>query len=96
MQQEIQVNDSIVERFAILNKRDRLAHAYLFIGPSDSGKGETALAIAKLVNCEQSETETFCDACSACVSTSPIFHWYPTYEPASRTAAELRRKPRWR
>ena len=51
MQLEIQINNSIVERFSMLNKKERLAHAYLFIGTSNIGKGETALAIAKLINC---------------------------------------------
>ena len=74
MQQEIQIDNSIIERFAILNKKGRLAHAYLFIGPSNIGKGETALAIAKLINCEQSGQEKFCDVCPACIKINTGNH----------------------
>ena len=74
MQQEMQINNSIVERFSMLNKKERLAHAYLFIGPSNIGKGETALAIAKLINCEQSGVKAYCDICSACIKINSGNH----------------------
>lgn len=74
MQQEMQINNSIVERFSTLNKKERLAHAYLFIGPSNIGKGETALAIAKLINCEQSGVKEYCDICSACIKINSGNH----------------------
>lgn len=74
MQQEVQINNSIVDRFAILNDKKRLAHAYLFIGPSNIGKGETAQAIAKLINCEQSEGKTFCDTCPVCIKINSGNH----------------------
>ncbi len=74
MQQEIQINNSIIERFAVLNKKGRLAHAYLFIGPLDIGKSETALAIAKLTNCEQGGQEKFCDVCSSCIKINSGNH----------------------
>ncbi len=66
MQTKIQFNDAILRRFIVLKKKNRLAHAYLLIGPSDIGKGETALAIAKLFNCEAGEGGQFCDSCSTC------------------------------
>jgi len=74
MQQEIQINDAIIERFAILNTKGRLAHAYLLIGPSDIGKGETALAIAKLFNCEEKKGKAFCDVCSTCIKINAGNH----------------------
>lgn len=74
MQQEIQINNSIIERMAALSKKGRLAHAYLFIGPSDIGKGETALAVAKLINCENEQEEIFCDSCPACVKINSGNH----------------------
>lgn len=73
-QQEIQLNHSIFKRFATLEEKERLAHAYLFIGPSDIGKGQTALAIAKLVNCEADQRGTFCDVCSSCVKINSGNH----------------------
>ena len=58
----------VIQRFAVLLKNDRIAHAYLFIGPTGVGKYETALAIAKLVFCEghSSAKEFFCDLCPPC------------------------------
>jgi len=46
------IHHSVLERFAKLKSQGRLAHAYLFTGPSGIGKGETALAVAKLINCQ--------------------------------------------
>lgn len=61
------IHSSIIQRFAKLQEKDRLAHAYLFIGPKDIGKGETAIAIAKMVNCEKHSLKTpFCDQCASC------------------------------
>ncbi|MBP9855246.1 MAG: hypothetical protein KBD53_10320 [Candidatus Omnitrophica bacterium] len=45
---EITAHDHIVDRFKNLAESNRLAHAYLFIGPKYSGKSETAFKIAKL------------------------------------------------
>ncbi len=72
--QEYQLDHSILQRFTVLRKKGRLAHAYLFVGPSDIGKGETALAIAKLVNCEAIEGEVFCDTCSSCTKINSGNH----------------------
>jgi DNA polymerase-3 subunit delta' len=74
MQTEIKFNNSIVERFALLRKRGRLAHAYLFVGPPDIGKGETALAVAKFLHCEAGQAGQFCDACPACAKINSGNH----------------------
>ena len=74
MQQELQFNDSILERFALLDQRKRLAHAYLFIGPAGIGKMETALAVAKLMNCEGGQEGMFCDTCSSCIKINAGNH----------------------
>jgi DNA polymerase III subunit delta' len=42
----------------------RLAHAYLFAGPTGVGKRTLALALAKALNCR--EPDPPCDACSVC------------------------------
>ena len=48
---EMQINDDIIKRFVELNKKQRLAHAYLFVGAQDVGKFDTALGVAKVLNC---------------------------------------------
>jgi len=67
---QIQENKNILIRFARLHQNGRLAHAYLLIGPASIGKSETALAIAKLVNCQDNGTlaqDTYCGVCPSCL-----------------------------
>ncbi len=45
--------------------RDRLAHAYLFIGPAGVGKKRTAYALAQAVLCDQ-QPRTGCGTCTSC------------------------------
>jgi DNA polymerase-3 subunit delta' len=59
------VHPHILERFRVLLKNGRLAHAYLFTGPAGVGKVETALAVARLVNClGQGEEGCTCPSCT--------------------------------
>ncbi len=62
----IQVNAVVVKRFRRLMSSDRLAHAYLFVGPYDAGKTQTALAVAQLVNCAEVNNEGACGICPSC------------------------------
>jgi DNA polymerase-3 subunit delta' len=58
-----QVNLAAMGRFGRLIDNHRLAHAYLLVGPQDSGKTQTALSLAQLVNCE---SQTACGECISC------------------------------
>ncbi len=44
----------------------RLAHAYLFVGPSGCGRGTTARALFMAVNCQEQQGETPCGRCGPC------------------------------
>ncbi len=61
-------DEMIIRRFSVLIQKNRLAHAYLFVGAQGGGKTETALGIAKFINCENKSKEVFfCNRCSACL-----------------------------
>ncbi len=68
--QLIQENEDVLKRFVGFIRHQRLAHAYLFIGPQGIGKGQTALAVAKLINCEDQDARQagrYCGRCSTCL-----------------------------
>lgn len=48
-------------------QNNKLAHAYLFVGPRGTGKTSTARILAKMVNCENTG-EVPCNKCDACIS----------------------------
>jgi len=61
----VSVDQRVLEHFKKLLTTGRMGHAYLFVGPKEIGKTQTALCIAQLVNCESTEGKP-CGRCSSC------------------------------
>ena len=57
-------------------ERDRLHHAYLFVGPEGVGKRTVAVAYAKAVHCEEGNNN-FCGQCTNCARISDGNHPEP-------------------
>ena len=74
---DIEINENILKRFAALEKKGQLAHAYLFTGPAYIGKAATALAVARFLNCEDKKDGAktcFCDHCLSCLKINSGNH----------------------
>ncbi len=78
-------HETQVEAFDRAVRRGRLAHAYLFVGPSGVGKRLFAVELAKALLCESRRNEDRlegCDHCPACTQVEAGTH--PDFFTASR------------
>src|SRR5438876_380616 len=62
---DFQKQKDIADQLRRSLRRGRLAHAYLFAGPPDTGKEAMAKTLAKALNCLDREHDS-CDCCDSC------------------------------
>lgn len=76
IEQEL-INREVLQYLIDTYHKNRLAHAYLFTGSEYAGKTQTALALAKTLNCESflnKQNSEFCNQCPSCVKINSGNH----------------------
>jgi DNA polymerase-3 subunit gamma/tau len=65
---EVVGQEHVVRTLRNAVERDRVHHAYLFVGSRGTGKTSMAKILARCLNCEQGTTTTPCGKCESCVA----------------------------
>ncbi|MFH0876678.1 MAG: DNA polymerase III subunit delta' [Candidatus Omnitrophota bacterium] len=72
--EEILGQEHVVRFLRSAIRENRLAHAYLFIGPPGVGKTQTAVSFAGQFLCQSSQTGQACGQCPSCVKVQKRAH----------------------
>lgn len=67
-------HQSILNFFKQAIKASKLSHSYLFYGPANVGKFTTALWLAKILQCQESSPDAFCNQCVNCRHVDKSIH----------------------
>jgi DNA polymerase-3 subunit gamma/tau len=65
---EVVGQEHVVRTLSNAVEKDRVHHAYLFVGSRGTGKTSMAKILARSLNCEQGPTLTPCGKCEACTT----------------------------
>jgi DNA polymerase III subunit gamma/tau len=65
---EVVGQENVVRTLRNAVERDRVHHAYLFVGSRGTGKTSMAKILARCLNCEQGPTITPCGKCESCIA----------------------------
>ena len=65
---EVVGQEHVVRTLSNAIERDRIHHAYLFVGSRGTGKTSTAKILARSLNCVNGPTLTPCGVCDSCVA----------------------------
>ncbi len=99
MFKDIEGQDRAVEFFRSSVNRNKLAHAYLFLGPQSVGKTLLAKNLAKFLNCEKpvKHGDLDIDCCDSCIScrkiddfNHPDVHWIEAEQSRRVSIDEIR------
>jgi DNA polymerase-3 subunit delta' len=74
---QVRGHDRLIEAFTRAAQRRRLAHAYLFVGPSGVGKRRFAVELARAILCEAPPPGSVlaaCDRCESCLLVAAGTH----------------------
>ena len=71
---DIKGQASVVKYLQTALAKDRLASAYLFVGPDAASKEQVGLNLAKTINCDNSLDTDCCDSCTSCNLINKLSH----------------------
>src|SRR4051794_13194378 len=87
--------EHVVRTLSNAVERDRVHHAYLFVGSRGTGKTSLAKILARSLNCVDGPTVTPCGECEPCqtIAAGPPLHAIEMGAPSNRPGGNIRELP---